>query len=1074
MVINPEGNSRKYTYNPSGKVERAEDFDGTLTTVSYNDLNKPEFLTDKEGRLTKRRYDKMWNVSEEISPTGAVTRFSYDKDNRLCEVSLCMAEGEEPVSVIRYSHDPVGNLTGTQTNGETVTTAYEYDALNRVTKATNETGGITRYAYDEAGKLKTLTDPAGNTVSYTYNEAGELIRETDNEGRTLSYEYNALGQPVRITDALGRTTIHTYAKGGRLLKTTNPDGSAVSYTYDNNGNVRTKENSDGYLLTYTYDCMNRVEKVTSSNGQEKSYAYDVMGNVTSMTDANGNTTAYEYTLGGKLSAVTDALGNRTQYRYDALDNLILIERMGEGEEHKTEYIRNPLGQVEAIRDAFGQEERYTYDAFGRMRKKTDRDGYTTAFTYEPDGKAKSILYADGKSVEMEYDALRRLICVKDWLGMTKIDRDAKGQIEAVTDHTGKTVTYRYGKMGERTGITYPDGKTVSYHYDEQLRLTEMQIPYREIYGTDETEGRSRESIITYRYDESGRISEKHFPDGMRTLWHYGENGELTELIHEDRDGVLDRYGYEYDLMGNKTAITKERRGLEEESGRYEYGYDALSRLATVKKDGEALKSYAYDPFGNRSVMEDHRAGRTTAYAYDALDRLTGRRETADGKESIREYLYDNRGNLTEEKEDGRLLHGYAYNALNRLERAWDAAGAEAVYEYNGLGQRTGKQTDGGREVYLLDLTKPYHNLLGMVRGDDERRFYWDGNAAAMAEKDELHYYLQDELGSPVRVSGYDIDALGEGSGYLTYGYDEFGNDLYSDLEEEGIPNPYSRQGEEQPFGYTGYRYDDVSRTYFAQAREYQPQNGRFTAEDVIKGNGAVPDTLNRYGYCWGNPVIFVDLDGLTPYIIYDETDENQSEYALEVESKRLEKLYGEPPIMCPVTSIEDSGKYSFADVWINQIGYDEEGNAVEIDEVSIVAHGDKYGIYFDGDSLKQDYLEENRKDIKIVTINSCNAGNIDNPSNMARIFLRTQNVEKVVAWDGDSALYTKIFKTCGLYYDQRGFFQYEEKRKVNIFGVEIELPRRFPMGRLVYRLDENGEEIVENAEGRRVYYECPN
>lgn len=45
----------------------------------------------------------------------------------------------------------------------------------------------------------------------------------------------------------------------------------------------------------------------------------------------------------------------------------------------------------------------------------------------------------------------------------------------------------------------------------------------------------------------------------------------------------------------------------------------------------------------------------------------------------------------------------------------------------GLGKRTAKQTGDGREAYLLDLTKPYHNLLGMVRGDDERSFYWDGN-----------------------------------------------------------------------------------------------------------------------------------------------------------------------------------------------------------------------------------------------------------------------------------------------------------------------------------------------------------
>ena len=72
---------------------------------------------------------------------------------------------------------------------------------------------------------------------------------------------------------------------------------------------------------------------------------------------------------------------------------------------------------------------------------------------------------------------------------------------------------------------------------------------------------------------------------------------------------------------------------------------------------------------------------------------------------------------------------------------------------------------------------------------------------------------------------------------------------------------YSRQGEEQPFGYTGYRYDDISSTYFAQAREYQPKTGRFTAEDIIKGNGLIPETLNPYVYCWNSPLGLVDLDG---------------------------------------------------------------------------------------------------------------------------------------------------------------------------------------------------------------------
>ena len=116
---------------------------------------------------------------------------------------------------------------------------------------------------------------------------------------------------------------------------------------------------------------------------------------------------------------------------------------------------------------------------------------------------------------------------------------------------------------------------------------------------------------------------------------------------------------------------------------------------------------------------------------------------------------------------------------------------EALYQYNGLGQKTGKTENGREEQYLLDLTRPCRNLLGLISETKEQAFYWDGNAAALEEKGELHCYLQDELGSPLRVSGY-------GDRYLSYGYDEFGNDLYgetyADLEEAGIPNSYSRQG----------------------------------------------------------------------------------------------------------------------------------------------------------------------------------------------------------------------------------------------------------------------------------------
>ena len=56
----------------------------------------------------------------------------------------------------------------------------------------------------------------------------------------------------------------------------------------------------------------------------------------------------------------------------------------------------------------------------------------------------------------------------------------------------------------------------------------------------------------------------------------------------------------------------------------------------------------------------------------------------------------------------------------------------------------------------------------------------------------------------------------------------------------------------------------VTNTYFAQAREYLPKEGRFGGEDIIKGGLIAPTTLNVYVYCYGNPMKWIDLNGAWP------------------------------------------------------------------------------------------------------------------------------------------------------------------------------------------------------------------
>ena len=439
---------------------------------------------------------------------------------------------------------------------------------------------------------------------------------------------------------------------------------------------------------------------------------------------------------------------------------------------------------------------------------------------------------------------------RDQQGQVTETIDALGRAEKVQYPDGREVSYTYGKAGERRSITYPDGKTVFYGYDEQLRLSKLK------------EG---DSIITYGYDPVGRLCEKQFPNGTKTTYRYDRKDQLTELVHQDQEGILDRYTYLYDLLGNKTGITKERRGLERESGQYRYGYDALGRLSEIQKDGEIQTRYGYDAFGNRTWKEE--SGEQTSYQYNALNQMVSERQG----EIRKEYGYDKRGNLTAILENGAWKKQYVYGAMNRLEEAVDAAGKQARYQYNGLGHRVGKQEgvlpkekleklDPQRRVgmeignsrqitYTLDLTRQYHNLLERTEESQSQRYFWDGNVAAYEENGERNYYLQDELGSPLRIED------SAGTIKESYGYGAFGEDLYQN------------QGKMQPFGYTGYQRDSVSGTYYAQAREYLAESGRFAGQDLIVGFTEYPKTLNRYNYCWNNSLIYVDYDGKFPTII---------------------------------------------------------------------------------------------------------------------------------------------------------------------------------------------------------------
>ncbi len=847
-VIDTLGNETRYFYDRAGKLTRVVNADGTAKEWGYNSIGKVSEYTDESGRRTQIKYNNVWDEEEVTLPNGGKVTYEYDLLKRLVKVTA--PEHRE----VAYDYDENGNVIA-EYNGDIKVKSFTYDPNGNVTSETDALGHVKKYAYDVNGNLIAVTDALGNKYTREVDALGRVIKETDALGNSTTYTYTKLGEIQSITDAEGRVRRFDYRKG-QLIAIYFCDIPEQKLSYDRLGRVEKRSFADGYEISYSYDALNRVENVEGSDGRKVLYEYDSRGRVIKVADGN-STTLYTYTPTGRLKSVIDALGNETAYTYDALDNLKSVhraeglvsdeERAGDvfptvGKDgHVTIYDYDLSGQLTTMTDALGQSEHYEYDQYGRLKTKTDRDNYATTYEYNNAGAVTKVGYADGRSVAFSYNALNQLDQINDWYGKTILENDILGRLTKVTDFKNRTVAYEYGATGERTKLVYADGREVIYNYDDKLQL-------KSIIGNGEE--------TTYAYDEIGRLSQKTFANGVSQAYTYMPGGSLASMTSTDKEGVLDKYFYSYNNSGLISGIDRNRRGLDKVSGRYEYSYDAIGHLTKTTHDGITKTAYEYDAFGNRTSMSETDA--KTSYTYDVLDRLIEAKELNSSQAILKSYDYDKRGNQTKEFINGLLQKTFTFDATNMLSKVVDKDKGEVNNYYNGLGFRVASIRPEERIEYLCDLSKGYYNLLERTVNGETENFVYDNNVISMSKGGDNFYYLQDELGSPMYMTGTD------GAAVNAYAFDDFGRNI-DPFTGKQKKHGYTKQGNIiQPFAFTGYQEDDVSDLKFAQARYYSADTGRFQSEDNVKGFIESPITINHYGYCWNNPVELVDNDGNIP------------------------------------------------------------------------------------------------------------------------------------------------------------------------------------------------------------------
>lgn len=131
--------------------------------------------------------------------------------------------------------------------GQTYTTDYTYDLLNRLTQVWDAASprNLTTMTYDWLGRKIAMSDPDLGAWSYAYDNAGNLTRQTDAKNQTTCFYY----------DSLNRLKGKNY-RGDPNCPPTDPGTYAVTYTYDTgtNGKGRRTGMSNAVASTmWTYD-----------------------------------------------------------------------------------------------------------------------------------------------------------------------------------------------------------------------------------------------------------------------------------------------------------------------------------------------------------------------------------------------------------------------------------------------------------------------------------------------------------------------------------------------------------------------------------------------------------------------------------------------------------------------------------------------------------------------------------------------------------------------------------------------------------------------------------------------------
>jgi len=347
-VTNPDGSERSGTYDGEGNLTQTVSETGAKTTTRYTVFDKVSSVTLPNGGITRYTYNTQMEPVAVTNADGHTWQLSYDLDGSIIKEI-------DYNGLVTQSHTtPDGQRLDTTTGAGTVTTMF--DPYGRMTETFDDQGNATAYQWDALGKITKVTN-RWCTTDYSYDEYGRSLTETttlySGESHTMAFTYGRLGGVEAITHTLpdGKQVSETpmFDDEGVLRNSTytlnNVEVASLSFGVDDTGR-RSWSHVGSIIRSFGYDrnsrlVRDRVHALTpGNNSSNNSHGAGTVNTATGLNDAGSNGSSQhqdEYHAVGVIDRV---------FTWRADDVITQITDQIRGVE--TSYDVDPMGRVTRV------------------------------------------------------------------------------------------------------------------------------------------------------------------------------------------------------------------------------------------------------------------------------------------------------------------------------------------------------------------------------------------------------------------------------------------------------------------------------------------------------------------------------------------------------------------------------------------------------------------------------------------------------------------------------------------------------------------------------------------------------